>query len=201
MTTPPPDTANLHQAALHYLTRYAATEAGLKRVLQRRIDRWARAQPDPEEAEPAIAAAHQAVETVVANLVRAGAISDTGFAEGRARSLQHTGRSRRAIQASLIAKGVAPDLARDAAGDDTAAELAAALILIRRRRIGVFRTNQPEDALAADRKDLGVLARAGFAQDLSRRALRIDRVEAERHIRALRSDQLTEGGPIDLGPT
>jgi regulatory protein len=190
---PPPDAANLHQAALHYLARYAATEAGLKRVLLKRIDRWVRVQPDRDSVEPAIAAAHQAVATVVANLVRAGAISDTGFAEGRARSLRHSGRSRRAIQASLAAKGVAPDLARDAAGDDTATELAAALILTRRRRIGAFRTHQPDDPLAAERKELGVLARAGFAQDVSRQALRMDSVEAERHIHALRSDKRIEG--------
>ncbi len=47
-----PDAGSLYQAALDYLARYAATEAGLRRVLERRIDRWARAQPDPEAAEP-----------------------------------------------------------------------------------------------------------------------------------------------------
>jgi regulatory protein len=196
LTNLPPDAAGLHQAALHYLARYATTQAGLKRVLLKRIDRWARTQPDPDSAEPAIAAARQAVDTVVADLVRAGALSDSGFAESRSRSLLHSGRSRRAIQASLVAKGVAPDLARDAAGDDAAAELAAALILTRRRRIGAFRTHPPEDLAAAERKDLGVLARAGFPQDIARRALRMDSVEAERHIYALRSDQ-----PLDPAPT
>jgi hypothetical protein len=33
---PPPDTATLHEAALDYLARYAATEASLRRVLERR---------------------------------------------------------------------------------------------------------------------------------------------------------------------
>ena len=40
---PPPDDAALHDAALAHLARYATTEANLRRVLGRRIDRWARA--------------------------------------------------------------------------------------------------------------------------------------------------------------
>ena len=39
---PPPDERDLHDAALDYLARYAATEVGLRRVLVRRIERWAR---------------------------------------------------------------------------------------------------------------------------------------------------------------
>jgi regulatory protein len=105
------------------------------------------------------------------------------------------------ILASLAAKGIAPDLARDAAGDDTAAELAAALILTRRRRLGAFRMKPPQDASAAERKEFGVLARAGFAQAVAREALRMDRVAAERLIQALRSDHLIESGPLDPGPT
>ena len=37
-----PDGAALRDAALAYLARYAATEAGLRRVLERRIDRLSR---------------------------------------------------------------------------------------------------------------------------------------------------------------
>ena len=39
---PPPDAASLREAALKYLARYATTEAGLRQVLHRRIDLWAR---------------------------------------------------------------------------------------------------------------------------------------------------------------
>src|SRR5215218_4105656 len=39
---PPPTEAALHQAALAHLARFAASEAGLRRVLERRVDRWAR---------------------------------------------------------------------------------------------------------------------------------------------------------------
>ncbi|MGI4953795.1 MAG: hypothetical protein ACRYGM_18485, partial [Janthinobacterium lividum] len=39
---PVPDRASLHEAALRHLTRFAATEAGLVRVLDRRVQRWLR---------------------------------------------------------------------------------------------------------------------------------------------------------------
>ena len=185
---PLPDASTLREAALTYLARYAATEAVLRRILAKRIERWARTQRDPDEAAPLVAAAHEAIKGVIADLVRAGALSDEGFAQGRARSLNRTGRSRRAIQARLLAKGVAPDLARSAAGDDAETELAAALVLVRRRRIGSFRTAEPLDPAATRRKELGTLARAGFARETAERALDMDAEEATNRIHVLRSD-------------
>ena len=185
---PLPNASTLREAALTYLARYAATEAALRRILAKRIERWARTQTDPDEAVPVVAAAHEAVDGVIADLVRAGALSDEGFAQGRARSLLRTGRSRRAIQARLLAKGVAPDLARSAAGDDAGTELAAALILVHRRRIGSFRAVETQDPAATRRKELGMLARAGFARETAERALDMDVEEATNRIDALRSD-------------
>ncbi|MBS0640351.1 MAG: RecX family transcriptional regulator [Proteobacteria bacterium] len=188
-TPPPIDAAALNDAALAYLARYAATEAGLRRVLQRRVDRWTSGQSDPEATAPALEAARQAIDGVVANLVRLGALSDVGFAETRARSLTRAGRSRRAVQAALVAKGVAPDLARDATGDNAGAELAAALVLARKRRLGPWRAAEPEDMRAARQRELGVLARAGFDRDTAERALDTEREEADRRIHALRAGQ------------
>jgi len=190
---PPPDAASLHQAGLVYLARYAATEAGLRRVLIRRIDRWTQAQPDRDTAAPVIAAARTAVDAVVANFVRAGVVSDASFAEGRAQTLLRTGRSRRAIQARLVAKGIAPELARSAAGDDAGAELAAALVLARRRRIGPYRASTPADAAAARRKEMGMLARAGFERQTAEQALDMEAEEAETRVLALRAGQAITG--------
>ena len=53
---------------------------------------------------------------------------------------------------------------------DDESELAAALVLARRRRIGPFRSGDAPD-LAGQRRELAVLARAGFPQDVARRAL------------------------------
>jgi regulatory protein len=181
----PPDAGGLYEAAVRHLAQYAATEAGLRQVLMRRVERWARMQTDPDAAEPVVAAAREAVEAVVARLVKAGAVSDTAFAESRAKSLLHGGRSQRAIQARLVAKGVAPELARDAAAGDVESELAAALVLVRKRRIGGYRVAEDVDA-AVRLKEMGLLARAGFSREIAERALEVPRDEAERRIFALR---------------
>lgn len=185
---PPPDAATLREAALAYLARYAATEAGLRRVLDRRVDRWARLAVgafEPEVIVAISAAARTAVSDVVRQLAAAGAVNDASYAESRARSLMRAGRSRRAVAAHLIAKGVDQETARGAATADEATELAAALVLARRRRIGPFRTGNAPD-IAAYSRELAVLARAGFTQSIARRALTMDAAQAETLVNELR---------------
>jgi regulatory protein len=180
-----PDAGGLYQAALDYLARFTATEAGLRRVLERRIDRWARAQPDRDAAEPVLRAARGAIDGVLRRLAEAGAISDAAFAENRARSLTQNGQSKRSVQMRLVAKGVAPDIARQASTSDAETELAAALVLTRKRRIGPYRV--AEDAGAPMRmKEMGVLARAGFSRDVAQQALDTPREDAEVRIFELR---------------
>jgi regulatory protein len=181
----PPDESTLHGAALVYLARYAATEAGLHRVLMRRIERWARAQPDREAAEPILMAARATVDRLVKRLAETGAVSDTVFAENRAKSLVRSGQSSRAVQARLVAKGVASDVARTASATDAETELAAALVLARKRRIGPYRPSGDADA-AVRLKEMGVLARAGFSRDIVQQTLETSRHDAERRIYELR---------------
>ncbi|MGA3401901.1 MAG: RecX family transcriptional regulator [Acetobacteraceae bacterium] len=177
------DADALRDAALNYLARYAATEASLLRMLERRIDRWARlaqtAESDRDALAAQVAAAQQAARGVVARLAAAGAVNDAAFAESRVRSLMRAGRSRRAIGAHLAAKGVGAETRRNVLPDGAAdAELAAALVLARRRRIGPFRAGDPPDA-AGRRRELAILARAGFPQSVAARALDTDASEAE----------------------
>jgi regulatory protein len=181
----PPDADNLYQAALRYLARYASTEVGLRRVLVLRIDRWARAQTDRDAAEPILAAAREAVDGVVKRLVEAGAVSDAVFAENRVRNLARSGQSTRSIQMRLVAKGVASDVARTAAATDPETELAAALVLVRKRRIGAYRINDDADATVR-MKEMALLARAGFSRDIAQQALNASREDAERRIFELR---------------
>ena len=175
MTGPLPSAATLQQVAVTHLSRYAASRAALTRVLDRRCERWAR-DAGTEEATAALPALRQAVREVVAALVAAGAVDDAAFAASRARGLGRTGHSRRAIAAHLAARGVAGDDVRAALPDDPEAELAAALMLARRRRLGPFRT---PTAAADPRRDLGVLARAGFSRDIAASVLRTDPDTAE----------------------
>jgi regulatory protein len=183
----PPDEAALYEAALAHVARYATTEAGLARVLNRRVDRWARAvgeQDDPEALHAAVAAARKAVRAVVARLVKLGAVNDAAFAAARARSLGRAGRSRIAVAAHLAARGVAREIAQAALPDDPEAELGAAVLFAHRRRIGPFR--RTEAGPDSGRRELGMLARAGFAQPVAEAALEMAPEDAEALVLRLR---------------
>lgn len=171
---PPPTTSRLHEAALAHLARYGTTQAGLIRVLNRRVDRWARAAGDPDP--DIVVACRRAVREVTAALVASGVIDDAAFAESRARSLTRMGRSARAVAAHLGARGVDGEIVRAALPSDPEIELAACVALTRRRRIGAFR---PPDAAPRALKELGMLARAGFGHDIASRALEMDHETAE----------------------
>ena len=176
---PAPDAASLHEAALNYLARYATTEAGLRQVLHRRIDAWARQAAGEDDVRERASAAKASVGGVIARLVELGLLNDAAFAETRARGLALSGRSHRAIAARLMAKGIAPEHARAVLPEG---ELVSALILARKRRIGPFRI-----AAADHARELGVLARAGFPRDVAMRALAMPAEEAEAAIREARA--------------
>jgi regulatory protein len=177
-----PTEVSLHEAALNHLARYATTAAGLVRVLDRRVDRYVRAGGDAE----AGAKAKIAVRAVVARLVGKGLVDDAAFAANRARSLARAGRSRRAVAAHLAVRGVAAEVARGALVEDAEDELAAALILARKRRLGPYGSGDSDPVVR--HKALGTLARAGFSQEIARRALGLGRDEAEARIHRFRQN-------------
>ena len=180
-----PTPLTLREAALRHLARYTATEAGLRAVLDRRIDRWARATEDREDLSSSVAALKQDARQIAASLVTSGLIDDGAYAETRASGLLRAGRSRRAVAARLAAKGVGAEVAQAALPDDPEAELAAALVLARKRRLGPFRRGESPDP-AGKRRELAVLARAGFPQPVAARALGMAAEEAEDRITAFR---------------
>jgi regulatory protein len=176
---PAPDAARLAEAALNHLARFAATEAGLRRVLLRRVDRWARAAEAEgrEDVARFVAAGKAAAAEVAKRMVAQGAVDDAAFAESRARRLLRTGRSRRATLAHLREKGVDAATAAEALPEGEEVELGAAIAFCRRRRIGPFAAAEPE--LDTRRKWLAALARAGFGREVADRALRMEPEEAE----------------------
>ena len=178
---PAPTEAVLHEAALAYLARYAASRAGVIRVLDRKVARWARL-AGTADAE-IVAQCRVAVRRVATRLEQAGLIDDAQFAASRARSLTRSGKSRRAVAAHLGARGIGGEILEEAVPQDEEAEFAACLILARKRRIGPFRPDgKPEDRM----RELGILARAGFAQSMAQRALEAGPDEAEALIIGLR---------------
>lgn len=162
----------LEKAALHYLERFSASAALLRRVLARRVEK---ARREGGEVPPDAAAL---VEAAIARCVRLGLVDDRRFAEGKAVGLRRRGASARQIAAKLRLAGIDPDTVDGAlaaaavemqaeAGEE--AELRAALRLAERRRIGPYRP--AGERAAQHRRDLATLARAGFSLAVARRVL------------------------------
>lgn len=195
---PSPDYQSLRETALAHLARFATTRQSLRQMLQRRVRRWGvramRAGMFAEEVAMQEEACQSLIGQVVEEMEQLGAVDDAGFSRSKARNLTRSGRSRRAVQAHLQAKGVDGETVRQAvdeslgeAGEGRArqAELAAALVLARKRTVGPFhRVDRPEK----DRmKVLAIFARNGFSQDVAVKALAMDREEAEDLIIEFRS--------------
>lgn len=177
---------SLENAALHYLGRFSASSAHLKRVLLRRVDRSLRVHGgDADEAR-------RLVDALIERFNRSGLLDDAAFAAGKARSLRRRGTSRSVIAKTLRAKGVSADqtetameeLAAERSEEDGNGDLAAAARLAQRKRLGPFR---PKDARADLRqRDMAALARAGFSYDVARQIIDADSVgELEEMIRRL----------------
>ena len=163
---------SLTNAALFYLQRFASSSENLRRMLLRRVARSAR----HHGTDPAEGAA--LVDAIVARFEQNGLLDDQTYAEARARSLHRRGASTRMIRAGLRQKGVADDAidrALAALAEDTEdPELAAAVALARRRRLGPHRPAAQRESHRE--RDLATLARAGFSYDIARRVIEAETV-------------------------
>lgn len=149
----------LQRAAMHYLERYSAPAAQLRRVLQRKVALSCRHYGEEPERFAAM------LDDVVARCVSSGLVDDRRFAEARAASLRRKGRSSRAIAARLSAKGVGRGLVAEASQSTEDQELAAARLAARRKRLGPWSRG---DRAADRQKHLAALARAGFSMTIAR---------------------------------
>jgi len=157
----------MRRLAEHYVERFGGPSANVRRMLKRHIDRSGRDHAtDSRELT-------RTSEAIIADLCAAGAIDDARFAQGRARTLRERGTPARMIAMKLRQRGLDPEHVRQAleelTSDPADSELAAARLLVRRRRLGPHRPAEQREAHR--NKDLAAVVRAGFAFDIARRAL------------------------------
>lgn len=171
-----PTKQRLTNAAVFYLSRYAASENSLRQVLDRKIKKAALR----DEAFAANYELHKelrsTIETIIEGYRKSGALNDKAFAETKAHSLRRAGKSRSAIRQRLSFKGVSRDIIdqalmhTDEGMESEEAEFAAALAFAKRRKLGPFGAHQTDKD--RQRKDVAVLARAGFSLDIVRKIVR-----------------------------
>ena len=164
-----PTADSLSNVALHYLARFATSEAGLRRVLENRVRRAAMAHEDFAADKAAQATLRAAIETVIARHKKSGVLDDAAFAAMKTRSLRRAGGSARRIAEKLQHKGIAKPLIAAALQPEEGqgageTERHAALAYAKRRRLGPYRKQATDEAQR--RKDYAAMARAGFAYDV-----------------------------------
>ena len=179
--------SRLENKALHYLGRYASSEANLRQILKRFAMR--KCQPtdaDDDDADADTDAFRQILETEINALItryRAlGYLDDRAFALGRARAMRARGASTRRIIQTLKAKGIDAETASEIMADGLEAntntetlsadpETAAARIYAQRRRLGQYAS--PTSQAKPNWKDrhLASMMRAGFNYATAKSAL------------------------------
>ncbi|GAB6052368.1 regulatory protein RecX [Magnetospira thiophila] len=164
----------LEKAALHYLERFATSTENLRRVLMRRVRTSAHYHGTD------ITEGAAAIEALLQKLARKGFLNDALYAEGRVAALRRRGTAGRMVALKLKEKGLDDEIIRQAldqwaadAGEE--GELAAAINLARRRRLGPWR--DPAKRAATRDKDWAALARAGFDPQTAARVIDAATVE------------------------
>lgn len=162
-----PTPESLANAALFYLGRYAASEAGLRRVLDGKIRRYASADPTFAGDSAAQESLRAAIDGIVEKHKKLGVINDKAFAEMKVGSLRRAGKSARRIGQSLSQKGVKGDLIEGALAaheqDNEDSEMRAAVALARRRGLGPYRRGEPTQDPKEQAREIAIFARAGFS--------------------------------------
>ncbi|MDD3288952.1 MAG: regulatory protein RecX [Alphaproteobacteria bacterium] len=178
-----PSQDSLAGSAVFYLSRFAASEEQLRRVLNNKIRRAKISNPDFAADDVVQQKLREAIESIIEKHKRSGVINDENFAKMKTRSLRNGGRSASAISARLKSKGVSGDIINGALRsnedqqEEGDPELKAAMVLAKKRKLGFFggKSSTPEQR----KKDFAVMARAGFSYEIARSVLRCDIKDSE----------------------
>lgn len=166
----------LENKALHYLGRYASSEANLRQILKRFAMR--KCQPaDADDTDAFKQILEDEINALITRYRALGYVDDRAFALGRARAMRARGLSTRRIIQTLRAKGINAETAAEIMADDTSADTntdadtTAARIYAQRRRLGQYAS--PASQAKPNWKDrhLASMMRAGFNYRTAKSAL------------------------------
>ena len=165
------DRKSIEAKALSYLDRFDASANRLQRILADFVKRRAKAlDVDPA---PFMVIVAEMLDRYQKN----GLVDDRRYGTTMARGLVERGVSRQAIRAKLYARGITASVIDEVVNElstNDPSEVSAARALAKKRKLGNYR---PESERRENyRRDLGILARAGFDFETAKRALAVDAV-------------------------
>ena len=165
----PLDRKSIEAKALSYLDKFDASVNRLRRILTEFVRQRAKAlNVDP-------APFTSIIDETLERYQQSGIIDDRRYGTTMARNLVQRGVSLQAIRTKLYARGVEPGVIDEVVRElnqSGSNEVAAARALVKKRKLGNYR---PEGERRENyRRDLGILARAGFDFDTAKRALAVE---------------------------
>lgn len=170
----------LYNSGLAYLQRFPSSVPHFRRVMGRKIDKSCTYHKD-QDREACVAL----LDSAIAQFERMGLLNDEAYLAGMINSLRRRGLSRQAILSKLGQKGLAQESIGTALrryDEDSGAEqadLAAALLLARRKKIGPYRRNKEPDRSKQLNRELAAFARAGFGFDIAQKIIGLSQDEAD----------------------
>ena len=150
----------LKNIGLYYLKRFESSVENLRLVLQKRVNQYAKTNPEFDKQE-----AYQWVENILEEFEKLHYLDDERFTEIKVRQYLSTGKPARYIQNKLREKGIANAQIDEMLDDFGYNPQEMALKLAKRKKIGPFRPDEESRKLNRQ-KDMASLIRAGFDYDV-----------------------------------
>jgi len=162
-------TTNLRDLAYAYIEKYSPSKQQLKVYLLKKYLTKLRGSESKKDLSDLI-------DKVLINLEKNKLINDEMYSDSKARMFLRKGYSINKINQSLKKKGIKDEFVRKSISkikeDTIEPDFVSALKLCKRRRIGAIRPNANRELFY--KKDMGILARAGFSFEMSKRVLDLE---------------------------
>ena len=155
----------LKNIALYYLKRFESSVENLRQVLQKRVNNYAKENPDFDKKQAALW-----IEDIISDFIRLKYLDDHRFAELKIRSYLNAGKPERYIVPRLKQKGISEQIINEVLEIQEYDTFQMALKLALKKKIGPYR--EPDKRREFYQKDLGTLVRAGFDYDTALDILR-----------------------------
>ena len=171
---------NLKDLAYSYIEKYSPSKQQLKiYLLKKYLTKFSGTKSKKEITE--------IIDQVLENLEENKYLNDELYSDSKARSFLRRGYSLNKINMMLRNKGIKDEFIKNSIDkikdNKIEPDFVSALKLCKRRRIGAVRSQSNRDLFY--KKDMGILARAGFNFDLSKRVLELDLDEFNKLIKII----------------
>ena len=155
-----------------YLEKYSASKQQLKTYLLKKILKKTHRITNKREI-------HNLLDTVISSLEKENFISDKYYSDYKSKAFYRRGYSLNKIRYSLINKGIDQKYIKDSISkikeQESDPDFFSAIKVCKKRRIGPCREDGNRPLFF--KKDISILARAGFTYDISKKVLQIPKEE------------------------